>query len=76
MAVTLTDSTDSTKTYTGSTGGAGGCNITKVPLGNYDVSATKEGYTTYEDTLEVTSETTSLEIELEEAQAPADTPGE
>ena len=76
VAVTLTDSTDSTKTYTGTTGGAGGCNITSVPLGNYDVTAEKEGYTTYESTLEVTADTSSLEIEMEEAQQQEDTPGE
>lgn len=74
MAVTLTDSTDSTKTYTGTTGGAGGCNITSVPVGNYAVSAEKEGYTTYEDTLEVTSDTSSLAIEMEEAQQQEATP--
>ena len=65
VAVTLTDVTDETKTYTGTSGSAGGCTLNDVALGEYTVSATKEGYSEYTDSLTVTEETDSLEIEME-----------
>ena len=66
VSVTITDTTDETITFTGTTGGAGGCTLSNVITGTYTVSATKEGYTDYEDEIEVTEETTTLAIEMEE----------
>jgi len=54
------------ETFTGTTGSAGGCTLNNVPVGSYTVTATKTGYTEYTGDLTVTSETTSLTIELEE----------
>lgn len=64
--VTLTDTTDNTKKYTGKTGSAGGCTVSNVPVGTYTVTATCTGYTDYtgSENLTVTSETTSLSIEM------------
>lgn len=49
---------------TGTTGNAGGCNLNKVPIGNATVTATKDGYEDYSSNVTITSETTSLAIEL------------
>lgn len=65
VSITLTDTTDSTKTFTGTTGSAGGCTLSKVTLGTYTVSATKEGYKEYSGSLTVTEETSTLTIEME-----------
>ncbi len=64
VSVQIEDTTDSTKKFTGTTGNAGGCTLSNVPLGSYTVSATKEGYNNYSDSLTVTDETTSLSIEM------------
>ena len=66
VSVTITDTTDNTSTFTGTTGPAGGCNLKDVPVGTYDVTATKEGYTTYEDEITVTAESSTLAITMEE----------
>ena len=66
VSVTITDTIDDTITFTGTTGPAGGCNLKNVPLGDYEVTATKEGYVDYSGELTVTDETTTLTIELEE----------
>lgn len=66
VSVTITDTTDNTSTFTGVTGPAGGCNLRNVTPGTYSVSATKEGYKSYNDELIVTEETSTLAIELEE----------
>ena len=49
---------------TGTTGNAGGCTLNNVPIGNATVTATKDGYEEYSNTVTITSETTSLAIEL------------
>ena len=49
---------------TGTTGNAGGCTLNNVPIGAAVVTATKEGYEEYSNTVTITSETTSLAIEL------------
>ena len=62
VLITLTGA----ETFTGTTGSAGGCSLNNVPVGSYTVTATKTGYAEYSSTLTVTSETTTLTIELEE----------
>ena len=64
VTVTLTDTTDNTNIITGTTGSAGGCTLSDVEYGEYTVEATATGYTTYTDTLTVTSSTSTLEITL------------
>lgn len=56
--------TDGTEQYTGKTGNAGGCTISNVPYGEYSVTAVAEGYTEYEDTITINSETQELSIVL------------
>lgn len=74
--VTLTDTTDSDVTFTGKTGSAGGCTLSNVTVGSYTVTAEAEGYTDYEDTLTVTAETDTLEIEMTvKTQEEENTPG-
>ena len=72
-SVTLTDTTDSSITKTGTTGSAGGCTLSNVAFGTYAVTATATGYENYTgaESLVVTAETDSLEIEMT-----AETPGE
>lgn len=53
---------------TGTTGSAGGCTINNVPLGEIIVNAQKEGYDYYDDTVTVTSETTSITITMTEPE--------
>lgn len=50
--------------YTGTTGSAGGCTLRNVLLGDYDLTCTCENYNDFEDTLEVTADTTTLNITL------------
>ena len=50
---------------TGNTGSAGGCTLQGVPVGVVIVTATKEGYEPYSETVTITSETETLEITLE-----------
>ena len=57
-------------TYTGKTGDAGGCNVTDVPYGEYDVTATATGYVTAETTVTVDAETVDLDITLTLAEEP------
>ena len=70
VTVTLTDTEDDTKTFTGTTGSAGGCTLSNVPIGTYTVTASKEGYVEYTDSLTVTEETTTLTITLEAITTP------
>ena len=66
VEVTLVDTNDNTNIFTGTTGTAGGCNLTNVPTGEYEVTATKTGYITYTSLVTVTTETNSLTIEMTE----------
>lgn len=88
ISVSVTDGTDPLENvdviledaeenqYTGKTGSAGGCTIKDVPEGTYNVVASATGYTDYEDTLTVTAETDTLEIEMTvETQEEENTPG-
>lgn len=50
--------------YTGTTGSAGGCTLRNVLLGDYDLTCTCENYNDFEDTLEVSADTTTLNITL------------
>lgn len=47
------------------TGRAGGCTLQGVPTGEVTVTATKEGYEDYSETVTITAETETLEITLE-----------
>lgn len=58
------DGNETTYTCPNGTGGAGGCNIVEVPYGEYDVTATCEGYETEETTVNVNAETVELDITL------------
>lgn len=52
-------------TCSNGTGSAGGCTLKDVAVGTgVTVSVTAEGYTSYSDTADITSETTSLTIKL------------
>ena len=51
---------------TGTTGSAGGCTLSNVPYGNVTVTAVKEGYESYSQSLTVDDSTTSLQITLTE----------
>ncbi len=51
---------------TSTTGNAGGCTLRNVPVGTVTITATKEGYETYTHEINITSETETLEIILEE----------
>lgn len=51
---------------TSTTGNAGGCTLRNVPLGTVTITATKEGYENYTQEVNITSETETLEIILEE----------
>ena len=77
----MTDGTDpvsgvsvATGEITGTTGNAGGCTLQNVPLGTATVTATKEGYDSYSESVTVTSSTTSLEITLTETSGGESTP--
>lgn len=48
------------------TGNAGGCTLRNVPVGTVTITATKEGYENYTQEVNITSETETLEIILEE----------
>ena len=63
---------------TGTTGPAGGCTLKGVSDGEHTITATKEGYTEYSDTITVDSTHTSFPISLTAVVAdPAEeTPGE
>lgn len=63
--IILTDSEE--QEYTSKTDNTGACTISNVPLGVYSIVASKTGYTDYEDTLNVTNETTSVAITLVES---------
>lgn len=56
--------------YSCQTGTAGGCKISKVPLGEYSVSATATGFVELSDTLVVTEETESLSLVLTAVEEP------
>ena len=58
---------------TGTTGPAGGCTLKGVADGEHTITATKEGYTEYSDTISSDSTHTSFTISL---TAVEDTPGE
>lgn len=58
---------------TGTTGPAGGCTLKGVADGEHTITATKEGYTEYSDTITVDSTHTSFTISL---TAVEETPGE
>lgn len=58
--------------YTGTTGNAGGCTIRNVPLGEYAVEVSANGYVDETTTFTVTSGTNNLEVTLIEQQV--DTP--
>ena len=60
--VVLSD--DGTEEYTCTTGDAGGCKLQSVPLGEYSVSVTAEGYEDLTDTFTVGDETESLSLVL------------
>lgn len=51
---------------TSTTGNAGGCTLRNVPVGTVTITATKEGYENYTREVNITSETETLEIILEE----------
>ncbi|WP_295612128.1 carboxypeptidase-like regulatory domain-containing protein [uncultured Methanobrevibacter sp.] len=51
---------------TSTTGNAGGCTLRNVPVGTVTITATKEGYENYTQEVNITSETETLEIILEE----------
>ena len=52
-------------TCSNGTGSAGGCTLRDVAVGTgVSVSVTAEGYTSYSDTADITSETTSMTIKL------------
>lgn len=63
---------------TGTTGPAGGCTLKGVSDGEHTITATKEGYTEYSDTITVDSTHTSFPISLTAVVADPveDTPGE
>lgn len=63
---------------TGTTGPAGGCTLKGVSDGEHTITATKEGYTEYSDTITVDSTHTSFTISLTAVVADPveDTPGE
>ena len=56
--VVLSD--DGTEEYTCTTGDAGGCRLQSVPLGEYAVSITADGYAELSDTLTVDENTETL----------------
>jgi len=58
---------------TGTTGPAGGCTLKGVADGEHTITATKEGYTEYSDTISSDSTHTSFTISL---TAVEETPGE
>lgn len=73
IGVTVTDGSDPVSgvavaigDINGTTGGQGGCTLSNVPVGSATVTATKEGFEDYSQSILVTGETTSLEIELTE----------
>ena len=63
---------------TGTTGPAGGCTLKGVADGEHTITATKEGYTEYSDTITVDSTHTSFTISLTAVVADPveETPGE
>lgn len=61
--VTLSDGENE---YSGRTGSAGGCTISNVPEGEYDVVASKTGYTEYAGTIAVSENNTNLAITMAE----------
>lgn len=63
--VTLTDNSDNEySTSDSGTGSAGGATITAVPYGSYSVTATKNGYTDYESTSNVTIDADNHSISI------------
>ena len=58
------EGSEDTYTCPNGTGGAGGCTISNVPYGEYEVTATCEGYETEETTVNVNAETVELAITL------------
>lgn len=58
------DGSEDTYTCPNGTGGAGGCTISNVPYGEYDVTATCDGYVTEETTVTVNDASVNLEITL------------
>ena len=59
---------------TGTTGPAGGCTLKGVTDGEHTITATKEGYTEYSDTITVSADATSFTISL--TAVVEETPGE
>ena len=49
---------------TGTTGSQGGCTLNNVPVGRRTITATKSGYQGYSQSVNITSETESLSINM------------
>lgn len=71
ISVTVTDGTSSiggVSVAIGSvsctTGNAGGCTLSNVPVGSATVTASKEGYAAYSESVTISSSTETLAIEL------------
>lgn len=56
---------DNNDPYTGNTGKAGGCTVRNVPVGEYSIRTSAEGYITSIDDLTVVDGDNSIEIVLE-----------
>ncbi|WP_407420680.1 PEGA domain-containing protein [Methanobrevibacter sp.] len=72
IAISVTDGTDpvgqvevAIGEITGTTGSAGGCTLSNVPVGSATITATKEGYENYSETITVDETHTSFTISLE-----------
>ena len=71
ISISVTDGSDPVKGVTvaigsisGTTGDAGGCTLKSVADGEQTITATKEGFDEYSDTITVSSESTSFTIVL------------
>ncbi len=74
IGVTVTDGSDPVSgvavaigDINGTTGGQGGCTLSNVPVGSATVTATKEGYEAYSQSVTITASTETLEIVLTES---------
>ena len=59
---------------TGTTGPAGGCTLKNVEDGEHTITATKEGFTEYSDTITVSENNTSFTISLSAAEVISENP--
>lgn len=82
ISITVNDGTDPVEgvsvaigQITGTTGAAGGCTLKSVEDGEQTITATKEGFEEYSDTITVSEDNTSFTISLTEVSV-EETPGE